>query len=83
MKQTNNSNTQKVLGRTTPGEEKFSPTVMADSLEVMEAYCRGRIASLESSLNGLTIADNTSEIISLCQEIKKERKLLAQIAAKK
>ena len=56
---------------------------MADSLEVMEAYCRDRITSLEVSLNSLTIADNTKEIISLCQEIKKERKLLAQIMAKK
>lgn len=83
MKQTNSSNSQKVTSRVTPAEEKFSPTIMADSLEVMEAYCRGRIASLEASLNSLTIADNTREIISLCQEIKKERKLLVQIIAKK
>ncbi|HTD92816.1 MAG TPA: hypothetical protein VK644_03350 [Chitinophagaceae bacterium] len=83
MKQTNTTNSQKVTSRVTSSEEKFSPTIMADSLEVMEAYCRGRIASLEVSLNSLTIADNTKEIISLCQEIKKERKLLAQIIAKK
>jgi hypothetical protein len=83
MKQTNTTNSQKVPSRVTSSEEKFSPTIMADSLEVMEAYCRDRITSLEVSLNSLTIADNTKEIISLCQEIKKERKLLAQIMAKK
>lgn len=54
--------------------------LLADSLEVMEQHTKEKITSLEHSLNQLTIADNTTEIIFLCGEIKKQRQLLAAIA---
>ncbi|MBN8876552.1 MAG: hypothetical protein J0I32_03345 [Sphingobacteriales bacterium] len=64
-------------------KKAFEPEIFADSLEVMESYCMQKIVLLQSSLEKLTIADNTREIISVCQQIKKERNLLLQIIEKK
>lgn len=61
-------------------EEIEQNVLLADSLEVMEQHTKDRISTLEASLNQLTIADHTAEIISLCTEIKKQRQLLAAIA---
>jgi hypothetical protein len=63
--------------------DSFKPEIFADSLEVMESYCLQKIVLLQSSLEKLTIMDNTKEIISLCQQIKKEKKTLLQIIDKK
>jgi len=64
-------------------KKAFEPEIFADSLEVMESYCLQKIVLLQSSLEKLTIVDNTREIISVCQQIKKERNLLLQIIEKK
>lgn len=64
-------------------EEKFAPSIMADSLEVMESYHLQRIESLTTVLYNLTIADHTRQIILLCREIKKQKKLLLQIIERK
>ena len=63
--------------------ESFTPEIFADSLEVMESYCLQKILLLQPSLEKLTIMDNTKEIISLCQQIKKEKSRLLQIINKK
>ena len=65
-----------------PGQ-KLPPKIMADSLEVMESYHLQRIESLTAALNNLTIVDHTREIILLCREIKKQKKLLLQIIERK
>jgi len=64
-------------------QKPFSPEIFADSLEVMESYCLQKIVLLQSSLEKLTIMDNTREIIAICQQIKKERNMLSQITEKK
>lgn len=69
--------------RKTPVADTWEPGILADSLEVMEEHTQQKIRGLEASLNQLTIADHTAEIIFLCGEIKKERILLAKIALKR
>lgn len=64
-------------------KKTFSPEIFADSLEVMESYCLQKIVLLQSSLEKLTIVDNAREIISVCQQIKKEKSMLLQIIEKK
>ncbi|MET0466168.1 MAG: hypothetical protein ABW007_23615, partial [Chitinophagaceae bacterium] len=64
-------------------QEVFPLEILADSLEVMENYCLQKIVLLQSSLEKLNVADNSHEIISICQHIKKEKKLLAQIIVRK
>lgn len=61
----------------------FTPEILADSLEVMESYCLQKIVLLQSSLEKLNVADNAREIISICQQIKKEKTLLLQIIDRK
>lgn len=61
----------------------FTPEILADSLEVMESYCLQKIVLLQSSLEKLNVADNAREIISICQQIKKEKMLLLQIIDRK
>lgn len=63
--------------------ETFTPEILADSLEVMENYCLQKIVLLQASLEKLNVADNPKEIISLCQQIRKEQNLLLQIVDKK
>lgn len=61
----------------------FTPEILADSLEVMENYCLQKIVLLQSSLEKLNVAENALEIIGICQQIKKEKVLLLQIAHRK
>jgi len=72
---------------TTPPQQvnrnSFTPEILADSLEVMESYCLQKIVLLQSSLEKLNVADNAREIISICQQIKKEKTLLLQVIDRK
>ena len=60
----------------------FTSEIFADSLEVMESYCLQKIVLLQSNLEKLNIMDNAKEIVSVCQQIKKERNRLLQIIEK-
>lgn len=73
------TNQQKRAIRTT----EFKPGILADSLEVMEAYSMQKISLLQERVNDLPIGENTREIIQLCQQIKKERVLLQHIRERK
>jgi hypothetical protein len=64
-------------------KEVFTPEILADSLEVMESYCLQKIVLLQSSLEKLNVADNAHEIIGICQQIRKEKGILAQIIRRK
>ena len=57
--------------------------IMADSVEVMEYYYRGKIQELEQSLARLNILDNSREIASLCREIVRTKEVLQKIIIKK
>jgi len=57
--------------------------IMADSVEVMEYYYRGKIQELEQSLSQLNLLDNAREISSLCKEIVRTKEILQKIIIKK
>lgn len=57
--------------------------IMADSVEVMEYYYRGKIQELEQSLAQLNILDNSREIASLCRDIVRTKEVLQKIIIKK
>ncbi len=78
----NKKNIKPIISRQ-ESKKTFSPEIFADSLEVMESYCLQKIVLLQSSLEKLTIVDNAREIISVCQQIKKEKSMLVQIIEKK
>ena len=57
--------------------------IMADSVEVMEYYYRGKIQELEQSLAQLNILENAREIASLCKEIVRIKAVLQTVIIKK
>jgi hypothetical protein len=57
--------------------------IMADSVEVMEYYYRGKIQELEQSLAKLNILEHAREIASLCKEIVRAKEVLHNIIIKK
>lgn len=59
------------------------PEIMADSLEVMEYYYRGKIQVLEQSMNQLTLLDNAREISLICKEIIRTKAILKKVFLKK
>jgi hypothetical protein len=59
------------------------PEIMADSLEVMEYYYRGKIQVLEQSMSDLTLLDNAREISLICKEIIKTKDILKKVFLKK
>ncbi|RYG43008.1 MAG: hypothetical protein EOO01_22050 [Chitinophagaceae bacterium] len=60
----------------------FTNEIFADSLEVMESYCQQKIVLLQSALEKLNILEDALEIISVCQQIKREKKMLKEIVGK-
>jgi hypothetical protein len=59
------------------------PMIMADSVEVMEYYYRGKIQELEQALAKLNILEHAREIASLCKEIVRTKEVLHKIITKK
>jgi hypothetical protein len=59
------------------------PEIMADSLEVMEYYYRGKIQVLEQSMSDLTLLDNAREISLICKEIIRTKEILKKVFLKK
>jgi hypothetical protein len=59
------------------------PEIMADSLEVMEYYYRGKITVLEQSMADLTLLDNAREISLICKEIIRTKEILKKVFLKK
>lgn len=59
------------------------PEIMADSLEVMEYYYRGKIQVLEQSMAELTLLDNAREISLICKEIIRTKQILKRVFLKK
>lgn len=57
--------------------------IMADSVEVMEYYYRGKIQELEQSLAQLNLLENAREIASLCKSIVRTKEILQTIIIKK
>ncbi|HUQ66288.1 MAG TPA: hypothetical protein VM101_09040 [Flavitalea sp.] len=57
--------------------------IMADSVEVMEYYYRGKIQELEQALAKLNILEHSREIASLCKEIVRTKEVLHNIIIKK
>ena len=57
--------------------------IMADSVEVMEYYYRGKIQELEQSLSRLNLLDHAREIASLCKDIVRIREVLQKVIIKK
>jgi sugar-specific transcriptional regulator TrmB len=57
--------------------------ILADSVEVMEYYYRGKIQELEQSLSQLNILEHAREIASLCKEIVRTKEVLHKIIIKK
>jgi hypothetical protein len=57
--------------------------IMADSVEVMEYYYRGKIQELEQALAKLNILEHAREIASLCKEIVRAKEVLQKIITKK
>ena len=60
----------------------FQP-IMADSVEVMEFFYKGKIQDLEQSLAQLNLLDNAREIAGLCKEIIRTKEVLQKIMTKK
>ena len=60
----------------------FQP-IMADSVEVMEYFYKGKIQELEQSLTQLNLLDNAREIAGLCKEIIRTKEVLQKIMTKK
>ena len=63
-------------------QNSFQP-IMADSVEVMVYYYRGKIQELEQSLAQLNILDNAREIAGLCKEVVRTKEVLQKIMLKK
>jgi len=63
--------------------QRFFQPIMADSVEVMEYYYRGKIQELEQSLAQLNILDNAREIAGLCKEVVRTKVVLQKIMTKK
>jgi hypothetical protein len=61
----------------------FIQPIMADSVEVMEYYYRGKIQELDQSLAKLNLLENAREIASLCKEIIRNKVILQKIIIKK
>jgi hypothetical protein len=59
------------------------PEIMADSMEVMEYYYRGKIQVLEQSMAELTLLDNAREISLICKEIIRNKEILRRVCLKK
>jgi len=57
--------------------------IMADSVEVMEYYYRGKIQELEQSLSQLNLLENARQIANLCKEVIRTREILHKIIIKK
>jgi hypothetical protein len=57
--------------------------IMADSVEVMEYYYRGKIQELEQALAKLNILQHAREIASLCKEVVRTKEILNKIITKK
>ncbi|WP_207511639.1 hypothetical protein [Longitalea luteola] len=57
--------------------------IMADSVEVMEYYYRGKIQELEQSLAQLNLLENAREIASLCKNIVRTKEVLQNIITNK
>jgi sugar-specific transcriptional regulator TrmB len=57
--------------------------IMADSVEVMEYYYRGKIQEQEQSLAQLNILEHAREIASLCKDIVRTKQVLQNIIIKK
>jgi hypothetical protein len=57
--------------------------ILADSVEVMEYYYRGKIQELEQSLARLTILEDAREVACLCKEIMHNKAMLHKIIRKK
>ena len=77
-----------MFNNTTPlpkQEELFIsfPEILADSLEVMEYYYRGKIQVLEQSMAELTLLDNAREISLICKEIIRTKQILKKVFLKK
>ena len=53
--------------------------IMADSVEVMEYYYRGKIQELEQSLSRLNILEHAREIASLCKDIVRIKEVLQKV----
>ena len=53
--------------------------IMADSVEVMEYYYRGKIQELEQSLSRLNLLEHAREIASLCKDIVRIREVLQKV----
>ena len=60
----------------------FQP-IMADSVEVMEYFYKGKIQELEQSLSQLNLLDNAREIAGLCKEVVRIKEVLQKILTKK
>ena len=63
--------------------QNSSQPIMADSVEVMEYYYRGKIQQLEQALAQLNILDNAREIAGLCKEVVRTKEVLQKIMTKK
>ncbi len=57
--------------------------IMADSVEVMEYYYRGKIQELEQSLSQLNILEHAREISSLCKEVVRTKEVLQKVIINK
>jgi hypothetical protein len=57
--------------------------ILADSVEVMEYYYRGKIQELEQSLSRLNILEHAREISGLCKDIVRAKEVLHKIIIKK
>lgn len=57
--------------------------VLADSLEVMEAYYLQNINGLTAALQDLTIVDDAVAIIKLCRAIKEQKRGLEKLMLRK
>ena len=56
----------------------FQP-ILADSVEVMEYYYKGKIQELEQSLAHLNLLDNAREIAGVCKEIIRTKEVLQRM----
>ena len=57
--------------------------ILADSVEVMEYYYRGKIQELEQALSKLNILEHAREIASLCKDVVRTKEVLRKIIIKK
>jgi hypothetical protein len=57
--------------------------IMADSVEVMEYYYRGKIQELEQSLSRLNLLENAREIASLCKDVVRIKEVLQKVIINK